>query len=156
MSDRSRIEIINADIKKMDDSINDTVDKISLLQKEASDLMIKIIEEDNLLKNTLWEINVSYKISLDYSGDKNDAFFKPITDLCNGAWHTWLDMEDGIQLRFDEDTVSLHFEETKQIVSFANKHQIKITGSNVTDKLHTLKREVSTLEQLVHQFSIKN
>lgn len=156
MTDRSRIEVLNADIKKLDQSINDTVDKISLLQQEASNLMIKIIEEENLLKNTLWEINVSYKISLDYAGDKNDAMFKPITDLCHGTWHTWLDMEDGIQLRFDEDTVSLHFEESKQIISFANKHQIKIRGSNVIDKLQTLKRETATLEHLVHQFSIKS
>jgi len=156
MSDRSRIEILNADIKKMDQSINDIVDKISLLQTEASELMIKIISEEKLLKNTLWEINVNYKIALDYAGNKNDAAFKPISDLCGGSYHTWLDMEDGIQLRFDEDAVSLHFDESKQIISFANKHQIKIRGSNVTDKLHALKREVSTLEQLVHQFSIKN
>lgn len=156
MINKSKIELINASITELDKNINEALDKVEVLRQEGSALMIQIIEEEQLLKNTTWELDVIHKTYLSYCGSKKDLVFKPISDLCANIWHTWIDVEDGIQLRFDDENVSLHFDEVRTILPFVNKHKLKINGKNVSDKIRILKHEISTLEQLIHRFSIQS
>jgi len=156
MTNRSNLEKLNTSIKKIDDSINQSVEDMSKLQIESEEILIQIIKDEKLLKNSIWDIEYVHEhIYLNYAGDRYDIVMGQISNLCSGSYHSWLNLENGIQLRLDEEKVSLHFDEAKTILPFANKHQIKITGNNVSDKLQKLKRESSALEQLIHQFSIK-
>lgn len=156
MTNRSKLDKLNNSIQKLNQTINDSTDELYKFQNECGELLIQIVEDEKLLKDSLWDIEYfSEHIYLVYSGIKNDSFLGPINTLCSGSGHSWLDIEPGIQLRFDEDEVSLHFDEVKSILPFAKKHKMKITGSNLSDKLQKLKRESSALEQLIHQFAIK-
>lgn len=156
MTNRSKLEKLNASILKLNQVISDSTEDMYKLQNESGELLIEVIQDEQLLKDSIWEIDYfSEHIFLKYSGNRNDAIIVSISALCSESFHSWLELESGIQLRFDDDEVSLHFDEAKSVLPFSKKHHIKITGSNITDKLQKLKRESSALEQLIHQFSIK-
>jgi len=154
---RSKLEKINESISKLNNSIDKMVDEIATLQATGSDLVTLIIEEENLLKDSIWNIRHRHHgIFLDYAGSYDDSILKSFTKLCNDSSNAWIDMENGIQLRIDEDYVSFYFDESKMLLPFANKHKMKLIGNNLTSELQALKREYSALEKLIHQFSIKD
>lgn len=156
MTNRIKLEKLNATIKKLNDSINESSEEMNKLQNESGELLVQVITDENLLKNSIWEIDYyNEHIYLKYIGNRDDAILGAISAMCSESYHSWLDLEPGIQLRIDEDAASLHFNEAKTVLPFSSKHQMKITGNNIADKLQKLKRESTTLEQLIHQFAIK-
>lgn len=156
MTNRSKLAKLNKSVKDLNKSVDETIDKISTIQLECSELILKILEDENLLKNSVWEMKcVHDRVYLEFFGNASDESFAPIKKLFSDNFHSWLELEDGIRLRIDEEIISLHFDETKMALPFVNKHQLKIIGKNVSDKLHSLKREIDALEKLTHQFSLK-
>ncbi len=151
-----QLEDINSQIKKIDLEIDSMMDNLSQLHTKKCDLFSQILEEEQLLKNSEWNLKHDPNLNLEYDGKKNDVIMQTFSKWLPDERLTWIDLEDGIQLRFNEDYVYLYFDDSKMILPFVNKHNIKIKGANITNKLLSLKREVAALEKICHQFSIKD
>jgi hypothetical protein len=77
-----------------------------------------------------------------------------IKELARTDYHSWFEITDGIQLRFDDNDISISFKETKQVMPFVKKNGLKIFGTGITDRLAKLKRDAVALETIVHQFNL--
>ena len=159
MTDKNKLIKINAELDKLVDQSNEVADKVGQLSSTRDSLLIEIIETENLLKDSNWELKFSGQIFLEYAGKVDDYIMSTILSYAKSSGssyqYVWLQLESGIQFRIDEDEVSLHFDEPKMILPFVKKHKVKITGSSVVDRLRNLKREVASIEQICHEFSLK-
>jgi hypothetical protein len=126
------------------------------LRQEREQLLAKMILEENLLANTRWEIQMSGNNipHLEFLDAGKSTSMEVIEELARKDYHCWFDLISGIQLRFDDNEVSLHFKESKQIMPFVKRCELKLTGTGISDRLSELKREVSALELIVHSFNL--
>lgn len=123
-------------------------------RKKKEEIVAKIILEEKLLEESTWEIQgdgvASYlEFTGPYEGKMKDA-----RDLTRSGWHSSFEMEEGIEIRFDDNDTSLRFESPKMILPFVQKHKLFVSAPGVMDRLAKLKREVASLEILVHQFNL--
>ncbi len=155
MSYKKQIAELSTQIKDLEDqSANLQVDAFSLRQKRE-ELIATMIVEDKLMHGTEWDLtldgssgaHLSYKDS-----DPNSMEF--IKELARTDYHSWFEITDGIQLRFDDNDISITFKETKQVMPFVKKNGLKISGTGITDRLAKLKRDAAALEIICHQFNL--
>lgn len=160
MSYRKDLDKLNTVINSHDNEINKMVEELSKFQIQKNDLIIKIIEDENILKNSKWDLEAAARgmPKLIYSGKADDPLMEDIHNMLGHDNFCWLDIDSaqGIQLQIEGTDVQLSFDHSKTILPFVKKHGLKISGTNVTDKLLALKREVNAIEQLVHQFALKD
>ena len=155
MSFKKQIAELSTKIAELEEqSANLQVESFSLRQKRE-ELIANMIVEDKLLLKTEWEITLdgSSGAQLSYKESESDsmAFIK---ELARTDYHSWFEITDGIQLRFDDNDITITFKETRQVMPFVKKNGIKISGSGITDRLAKLKRDAVALETIVHQFNL--
>lgn len=156
MSKRKELAKLNSLIESHNSEIDIKVNELADFQNKKNDLIIQIINDEKLLKNSQWELKTGSLTSLKYSGKSDDIIMSHITNLISQDSFCWIDIEPGIQLQIDGDDVEITFDQPKTILSFIKKNQMSISGASVSDKIQALKRETAALEQLTHIFSIKN
>lgn len=158
MTNRLKLEKINESIKTLNDAIDKQTKELIKLEEQSSELIIKIFEEEALLNNTSWELIASspnrVHLSYDESSGSLDDLLSKFKLLFGKTQSSWVDLEEGVELHID-NLIEIHFDEARMILPFVNKHKVKITNSNVVDKLQRLKRDSSALEQIAHQFALK-
>lgn len=155
MSTRTQIEELTTRIKTLEDqSANLQVEAFELRQKRE-ELIAQMILEEKMLLNTEWDLSLDGNngASLSYK-DTNANSMEFIKELARTDYHSWFEISDGIQIRFDDNDISISFKETKQLMPFAKKNGLKVSGTGITDRLNKLKRDVAALETIVHQFNL--
>jgi hypothetical protein len=155
MSFKKQIAELSTKIAELEEqSANLQVESFSLRQKRE-ELIATMIVEDKLLLKTEWEITLDgssgAQLSYKESGSDSMDFIK---ELARTDYHSWFEITDGIQLRFDDNDISITFKETRQVMPFVKKNGIRISGSGITDRLAKLKRDAVALETIVHQFNL--
>lgn len=152
---QNQIAKMTAEIKDLeDDAANLGVQAFDLRQKRE-ELIAQMIMEEKLLSDTEWDLSLDGNAgaSLSYK-DSSPNDMKFIKELARTDYHSWFEISDGIQLRFDDNDISLDFKESKQLIPFARKNGLRINGTGIKDKLAKLKRDVAALETICHQFGI--
>jgi hypothetical protein len=155
MDIKSRIEETSNLIQEFEKQSADLQMKAFECRQEREALFAKFILEGKLLDGTEWEIilkadnNVWLRLSKDNAAKSIDT----ITDLINVDYHTWFELEPGVEFRFDDTEVSIHFSESKQVIRFVNNNGIIVNGTGISDRLAKLKRDVTALETVCHQFA---
>lgn len=156
MNTRERINELTSQVKELDDQSADLQAKAFELRTLREELIAQMILEDGVLSGTDWELLLNGDTSsyLEYTGPIDVEPMQEVIKLARTDWHCWFELADGIRLEFDDNEVSLTFKEPRQLMPFVKKHSLKITGTGISDKLAKLKREVATLEDVCHQFSL--
>jgi hypothetical protein len=150
-----QISEMSAEIKRLEDEAADLGVKAFDLRQKREEMIAQMILEEKLLSDTDWDLSLdgSSGASLSYKDSSpNDMRF--IKELARTDYHSWFEISDGIQLRFDDNDISLSFKESKQLIPFAKKNGLRINGTGIKDKLSKLKRDVAALETICHQFGL--
>lgn len=149
MTNEERIEQLRQEIVELWQQSDLCHDKAKILCDERERLIVDVIEADHLLADTSWTIKQKGKsFSLEYNG--LDEEIQPILDLARPDISPWIEFDPGIELTIDGGNISMYFEHCKQLVPFAKKHKMKLSGKGLTDNLADLKRQVSALEDAIH------
>ncbi len=154
MNLKEQIEELTLKIKELEDqSAALQVDAFTLRQRRE-EVIGQMILEEKLLADTNWDLALdSSGVSLSYRESEIDSM-EFIKELARTDYHSWFEIADGIQLKFDDNDISMSFKETKQLMPFVKKNGLKIVGTGITDRLNKLKRDVVALETVVHQFNL--
>lgn len=155
MTYKKQIAELSTKIKDLEDqSANLQVESFALRQKRE-ELIATMIVEDKLMRDTEWDLTLdgSSGAHLSYKESQTNSM-EFIKELARTDYHSWFEITDGIQLRFDDNDISISFKETKQVMPFVKKNGLIISGSGITDRLAKLKRDAAALETIVHQFNL--
>lgn len=155
MSFRKQIAELSSKIKELEDeSANLQVESFALRQKRE-ELIAQMIVEEKLMADTEWDLTLDGGSSahLSYKETATGAM-EFIKELARTDYHSWFEISDGIQLRFDDNDISISFKETRQVMPFVKKNGLKISGAGITDRLAKLKRDAAALETICHQFNL--
>jgi len=155
MNYKSQIEELTTKIKDLEDrSANLQVESFDLRQKRE-ELIARMIVEEKLMHDTEWELTIDHNSTASLSLKKDDnGNMDYVTELARTDYHSWIEISDGISLRFDDSEISISFKDSKLVIPFAKKNGLKISGNTLTGRLAQLKRDVAALEIICHQFSL--
>jgi len=154
---RELLQHIDEQIELLDEQQRALGSKASTLSSSKADIIIAILKEEKSLQDTEWELQVgsNNKVYVNYTGTRNDKVMKELSELCSRSWHDSFDLGEGVRLQFDDGDVSLSFDNSSGLTAFAKKNNLKIIGTNVTNDIRALKRQVEALELISHQFNLK-
>lgn len=153
MDPRKKIDSLTTEIKALEDhSQNLQVDAWTLRQ-ERDELIADLILDEKMLASTTWELALGDVTNLTYKETVAGELDK-VRELTRKEYHSTFELEEGVNLRFDDSEITLVFDEPKQVLPFIRKNGMNILGNKVADRLNHLKREVVALETICHQFSL--
>ena len=152
---RKQIEELTDKIKELEDQSANLQAEAFGLRQDREELIAQMILEEKLLLNTEWDLSLDggSGAALSYK-ESNSSSIDFLKELARTDYHSWFEISDGIQVKFDDNDISITFKETKQVMPFIKKNGLKVSGTGITDKLNKLKRESAALEVLVHQFNL--
>ena len=155
MNFKKQIAELTNKIKDLEDkSANLQVESFALRQKRE-ELIATMIVEEKLMADTEWDLTLDGNAGANLSYKETDSVsMEFIKELARTDYHSWFEITDGIQLRFDDNDISISFKETKQVMPFVKKNGLKISGTGITDRLSKLKRDAAALETICHQFNL--
>ena len=165
MSTREKIQELDAEIKALYATSASIQEQAWLKTEERDKLVAATILEEKMLTDSTWDLDsgsgakqmvggsgISNKdgITIYYTGTTLDA----VMDLARTDYHSTFTLQQGISLRFDDNDISLRFQESKMMLPFVQKHGLIISGTDIRDKLAGLKRQVAALEAVCHAFKL--
>lgn len=162
MSIHEEIDSLTNRIQEFDDRSSELGHQAWELRRQRELLFARLILEDGLLKDTTWDVELdtgyhpSNTVYLNYTGpitDKSTPIGK-IIDMARNDYHSNFSLMENVNIRFDDNNISLHFKESKALLPFITKYGLVINGTSIRDRLAKLKREVSALELVCHQFKL--
>lgn len=155
MTFRKQIEELTDKIKSLEDQSANLQAEAFGLRQDREELIAQMILEEKLLANTEWDISLDGSSGAELSYKENGSTaMEFLKELARTDYHSWFEISDGIQVKFDDNDISITFKETKQVMPFVKKNGLKISGSGITDRLNKLKRDAVALETIVHQFNL--
>lgn len=151
---QKQIAEMTKSIQKIEEEASELSMKAFDLRQKREELIAQMILDERLLSDTDWDLSLDGQgAHLSYKANSpNDM--KVIKELARTDYHSWFEISDGIQLRFDDNDISLSFKESKQVMPFAKRNGLRINGTGLKDKLSKLKRDVAALETICHQFGL--
>ncbi len=152
---QKQIATMTAEIKELEEEASNLSVKAFDIRQKREELIAQMILDEKLLSDTDWDLSLDGNAgaSLSYK-DTSPNNMEFIRELARTDYHSWFEISDGIQLRFDDNDISLSFKESKQLMPFAKKNGLRINGTGIKDKLSKLKRDVAALETICHQFGL--
>ncbi len=154
MNLKEQIEDLTLKIKELEDQSAALQMDAFTLRQRREEAIAQMILDEKLLADTSWDLSLdSSGVNLSYKESDADSM-EFIKELARTDYHSWFEIADGIQLKFDDNDIALTFKETKQLMPFVKKNGLKISGTGITDRLNKLKRDVVALETVVHQFNL--
>lgn len=150
---RQQIASLSTEITALEDHSANLQTEAWALRQKRDELIAQMILDEKMLAGTQWEISLGDITNLNYR-ETNPDELKGVKELCRQDWHSSFELEEGVDLRFDDNEISLVFKDPKQVLAFVRKNELVITGSKVSDRLNHLKREVAALETVCHQFNL--
>lgn len=156
MNKREQFENIRISLEEMETEANELHAKSYELRDKQNELICDIIREEKLLEGTSWILDVSHsqRLSLKFDGNRSNPIMEKLQSMILGGWHSGFMIEPDVELRFDDSDVTLQFKDSKLVPLFAQRNKFIIQATNITDTLHSLKRQISALETICHQFNL--
>ena len=157
MSKREQVTIIDQELLKLDEKQTALSLEESGLRESRSLLIKELIEEENLLDSTTWELFVTSSGSgmyLQYS-EGNEEKISELSKLCFSSWHDSFELQTGVTLHFDDGVYTLHAADPGQLKSFAVNHNFIITARDINNQIKRLSRQLNVLQEVCHQFNLQ-
>jgi len=155
MSFREELTINQRKIKDLDTKISDASEVIYNLETINLSLKASILEEEQLLANSKWYLKAGKTLPyLEYQGSVKDELMVKVFDLiCNG-FHCSFYFSEKVHMQFDDNKVTLQFEDPNDIIKFVNKFKIVINGDLIKDALRRIKKDALAIEMICHQLQL--
>jgi len=156
MKIQAELDALDTEIEALEDHASSLGAQAYELRSKRDALISQAILEEKLLADSTWEIQSqggSSSSYLEFTGNWEGSMQK-IREMARKDYHSSFSLMDGVDLRFDDNDMTIQFADPKLILPFAKKNNLKLSGANITDRLAKLKREVAALETLVHQFNL--
>jgi hypothetical protein len=156
MKNQARLDELVQQIDNLENRAADLNEEAYSLRTEKDNLIAQAIIEDKMLFDTTWDIQsngVGSTSYLEFIGNI-EGKIEEVVQIARKDYHQTFNLQPGIAIRFDDNDITLQFEDPKMILPFAKKNNLKLSGASITDRLSKLKREVAALEMLVHQFNL--
>jgi hypothetical protein len=160
MSLMEEIKDMGKRIEALDDRSAELGHQAWDLRRQREELIAKLIIEEDLFSGTTWDVELGNFVSssgahLNYTGLLVDnSPMKKIADMARKEYHSTFELTVGVNVRFDDNGISLTFKEGKMMLPFVEKHGLVINGTSIQDKLAKLKRDVAALELVCHQLKL--
>lgn len=154
---RDKLSIIDQALLKLDEKQTELSLEESGLRESRSLLIKELIEEENLLNSTTWELfvtNSSGSMYLQYS-EGNEEKISELSKLCFSSWHDSFELQTGVTLHFDDGVYTLHAADPGQLKSFAVNHKFIITAKDIGNQIKRLSRQLNVLHEVCHQFNLQ-
>jgi hypothetical protein len=160
MNLKDRIIELTTEIKELEDKADAIHIEANTLREAKEKLIVKMLLESKILEDTSWDVG-SYVggVRLDYIksyGSNVFDVFESLSDLAGRGTDVWMEIVDGVSLRFEDGESTLTFKEAKQVMPFIKKNKMKLTGGTITDRLAKMKRDTAALESICHTFNLWN
>lgn len=155
-SAREQLDKIDSDLKALRDKQAELSEQEYNLSEERQKLISAVLVEEKPFDGTEWELmlgsnNNAYLLYI--AG--NHKHMEEVRDLCFRSWHDSFELQEGIELHFDDGKYSLHFNDPRQLSIFAQKQNFIIVAPDIVDNVRQLSKQLTTLQELVHQFNLK-
>ena len=155
-SAREQLDKIDSDLKALRDKQAELSEQEYNLSEERQKLISALLVEEKPFDGTEWELmlgsnNNAYLLYI--AG--NHKHMEEVRDLCFRSWHDSFELQEGIELHFDDGKYSLHFNDPRQLSIFAQKQNFIIVAPDIVDNVRQLSKQLTTLQELVHQFNLK-
>lgn len=157
MSKRDQVTIIDQELLKLDEKQTALSLEESRLRESRSLLIKELIEEENLLDSTTWELfvtNSSGSMYLQYS-EGSEEKISELSKLCFSSWHDLFELQTGVTLHYDDGVYTLHAADPGQLKSFAVSHNFIITAKDIGNQIKKLSRQLNVLQEVCHQFNLQ-
>lgn len=156
MDKREQLKSIKEKIDSLSNQTSDISKEIWEWSEKQSSTICEIILEDKLLEGTHWTLSTgTYQTQLDYAGKLEDQDkIDKIEKLWSGDYAD-LFLEPGMTLHVNDEGAYLQFDDPKLMPAFVQKHKLIVDGGQIIKRLRELRREISALEVICHQFNIK-
>src|SRR5512135_2276103 len=114
---------MTASIQKMEEDASNLSMKAFDLRQKREELIAQMILEERLLSDSDWDLSLDGQAGATLSYKNNSPNdMEAIKDLVRTDYHSWFEISDGIQIRFDDNDISLSFKESKQVMPFAKRN----------------------------------
>lgn len=148
---------LSAQIKELNAQSGKIQQAIDQLEQQQTRLAAQIVVEENLLKGTEWTIKYhkgsgdDCYVYLDYLGRTDDKELERLIELTWKGHHSTFYLEKGVAIYFNDNDMTLHITDTKQVKTVINKYGLVIVSSNITKRLQQLKEETESLQELFQE-----
>jgi hypothetical protein len=142
------LDELKQDINTLQEQRNKTYEVEQGLVQEYNSVLLEKIISEKLLHKYEWEIKLSgYHIYL--SSTRRDD--RKVTSLMiNSDYHCGIDLTDHVQLRSDDNELSIAFSDNKEIAPFIADWDLKINCSGIEKKIKSLIDEADQLNDILN------
>jgi hypothetical protein len=156
---RQRLSEINKAIVDLDGQIRELCESQNVLELERNKTLADLLDNEKLLAGSKWKDSFNWvsqggSLALTYQGQADDSLMGPLGTAVNSSSYSSYLLEPEVELVFSSQ-VELTFPNIKTMLSFVNRHQLVIDGTQTVMQLHKLQREIRDLELIVHQLGLK-
>lgn len=156
-SNRDKIAALNTEMLALEEKHSEIYSRENELRAARQLLVRDLLVEEKPFEGTKWELflgSMNSNIYLQYV-DGNESKLEDIKNLCFVSWHDSFTIQDGITLRFDDGDYSLYADEARLLTLFAQKQNFIIIAADIKDKVRRLSRQLTSLQEICHQFNLK-
>lgn len=158
MNNRDKLQLIKDNMKSLEDQSSKLSHDLWAKNTNYRQLIGAIILEEKMLEGTHWYLDPGfYQTQLNLSGKIEDG---PKIERLEQLFLTSSDYEDiilvtGVTFHLNNESGYLSFDDPKLMPTFVQTHKLIVDGAAISKRLRELKRELSALELVCHQFNIK-
>lgn len=157
ISNREKLAAIDAEFIAIEEKHSVIYEQENKLRESRILLVKDILAEEKPFEGTTWELCLGHMNSSIYfqyvEGNKDKI--EGLQKLCFQSWHDSFSLQDSLILRFDDGDFSLYADEPRQLTMFAQKQNFIIIATNIEDKVRRLSRQLTSLQEICHQFNLK-
>lgn len=155
---------VREDLKKVQDELDELEMQQDVLraleyplQVKRGDAIQRLLDEEKPFNGTSWTLKFNYKgvLFLEYDGHRFDDEMKEVHELCSTSWHSDFKLEEGVEIQFDDNVVSLSFKDSSKIAEVASRHGLVVTANELKERAETLHKELAGLEIVKQQLGFK-
>lgn len=151
MSKQEDIKALDVKISECEKKQADLRGQQYELETAREELIRQVILEDGLLNGTEWTVKLSNSILyLEYNWSIDSAVgfeLRSVVEMCRSGWHSSFDFAKDIEFQFDDNQISIRFDDHKLIKKFIENHKLVIT-EEFSKEIAALRAELNTLETL--------
>ena len=140
------ISAIKAEMKGIQDSINDLSKKHAL---KAEELLNKVLSCKEVFTETPWELQGDCTLISRISKHKI------LSDFLQTDYHCHFENED-LYLNFDDWDISIHFKRPESLTKFIECHSLTFSINPLKDRASILKKELLKLEKEIEKIEKLN
>jgi hypothetical protein len=149
MTPREEYQALLPKIKDIEERAGNLRVEEGLANEKREDLIRVIINDEKLLQLTSWVLDWQQEeLVLLAEADVRNPKIAALQKLCWNGWHSSFELEDGIDLYFDDSKISIGFQDSSRAPLFIRSSGLVINRKQLHQRELELKKQLCALEKL--------